>query len=79
MAKPTCGMILDMIWSHCRNIHVYATKDIIKYTVPIYSEKEWIGKIKSINVKENDIVIEFYKKKELSDKVKVQNKFLMLQ
>lgn len=76
-------MILDMIWSHCRNIHVYATKDIIKYTVPIYSEKEWIGKIKSINVKENDIVIEFYKKKELSlgeaIKVKEENKNLILQ
>lgn len=76
-------MILDMIWSHCRNIHVYATKDIIKYTIPIYSEKEWIGKIKSINVKENDIVIEFYKKKELSlgeaIKVKEENKNLILQ
>lgn len=76
-------MILDMIWSHCRNIHVYATRDIIKYTVPIYSEKDWIGKIKSINVKENEIVIEFYKKKELSlgeaIKVKEENKNLILQ
>ena len=72
-----------MIWSHCRNIHVYATRDIIKYTVPIYSEKDWIGKIKSINVKENEIVIEFYKKKELSlgeaIKVKEENKNLILQ
>jgi hypothetical protein len=75
-------MILDMIWSHCRNIHVYATRDIVKYTVPIYSEKEWIGKIKSINVKENDIVIEFYKKKELGEaltEIKEKNKFLTLQ
>jgi hypothetical protein len=71
-------MLLDMIWSHCRNINVFANKRVIKYCVPIYSEKNQICTLKSIKVKDNDIELIFYKKEEPVI-VKDKNKFLDLQ
>jgi len=71
-------MLLNMIWSHCRNINVFASKSIIKYSVPIYSEKDWIGKFKSIKIKDNEIEIEFYKKDDTEVKPK-ENNFLHLE
>lgn len=71
-------MLLKMIWSHCRNINVFATDKLLKYTIPIYSEKDWIGTLKSIKVKGNDIEVVFYKKDELVI-VKDKNKFLDIQ
>lgn len=74
--------MLRMLWSHCRNINVEVCETVIKYSVPIYSEKGTIGKLKSIKVKDHDIEIEFHR---LSDKIDLpeekvkENKFLYLE
>jgi hypothetical protein len=70
--------MLRMLWSHCRNINVVATETLIKYSVPIYSEKGTIGKVKSIMVKDNEIEIEFHIKDTPTPDNDVKNKFLNL-
>lgn len=51
-----------MLWSHCRNINVNVSQDVVKYYIPIYSEVDLLGRFKSIKVKDREIVLEFYTK-----------------
>lgn len=54
--------MLRMLWSHCRNINVNVSQDVVKYYIPIYSEVDLLGRFKSIKVKDREIVLEFYTK-----------------
>lgn len=57
-----------MLWSHCRNINVTVFKDVIKYSIPIYSEKGMIGRVKSINIQHGTLEIIFHTTKAPEDK-----------
>jgi hypothetical protein len=75
-------MYLKTLWSHCRNINVVVTETVIKYNIPIYSEKGTLGKVKSIIVKDHGIELEFYiaKCSETKKVIKeVKNKILYLE
>jgi len=51
-----------VIMSHCRNINMEMTQKFIRYRIPIYSEKESLGKIISTEVKDGEIVIMYENK-----------------
>jgi hypothetical protein len=53
---------IGMLWSHCRNINVVVFKDVIKYSIPVYSETGMIGKVKSIDIQHGTIEIVFHTK-----------------
>lgn len=57
-----------MLWSHCRNINVTVFKDTIRYSIPVYSEKDMIGSIKSVNMKHGTLEIIFHTTKAPEDK-----------
>lgn len=56
--------MLRLLWSHCRNINVNVSQDVVKYYIPIYSEADLLGRFKSIKVKDREIVLEFYTKRD---------------
>jgi len=50
---------LKTIYSHCRNMDMTATEKTIKYTIPLYSEKDTLGMFRGIEVLDNEIRLMF--------------------
>ena len=45
--------------SHSRNIHVNLTERTVKYAIPICVEKAHLGMFRSIEIKDNEILVRF--------------------
>jgi hypothetical protein len=54
---------LKILLSHSRNIEMVMNEKVIKYSIPIYTEKINMGNIHSIEIEDNEIVISFHTKK----------------
>lgn len=50
---------LKTIGSHVRNINMTMTAKTIKYEIPIYSEKERLGDIGKIEIKNGYVIVTF--------------------
>lgn len=50
---------LKTIYSHCRNMDMTATEKTIKYTIPLYSEKDTLGMFRGIEVLDGEIRVLF--------------------
>ena len=54
---------LKVLLSHTRNIEMVMNEKIVKYSIPVYTEKINLGNIQSIEITDNEIVIQFHTKK----------------
>ena len=54
---------LKVLLSHSRNIEMVMNEKVIKYSIPLYTEKINLGNIQSIEVGDNELIISFHTKK----------------
>ena len=48
-----------ILMSHTRNITMLMTHKNIKYSIPLYTEKESLGKLVSTEIKDNEIILTY--------------------
>lgn len=55
------------VYSHNRDIQMEVFKDIIRYKIPMYSEKEHLGNFSRIYTKNHELIVEYSVKEDISD------------
>ena len=58
------------LWSHTREIMISCTKSSVKYTIPLLSESNTLGKFSRVEKLGNNIVVYFDMKQEIPEQFK---------
>ena len=61
---------LKTVMKHTRNAELVMSEKTIKYTIPLYSERDSMGNFRAIEIKNDEICVYFETKSEAVEEVK---------